>query len=225
MLEQQPPEEAQPALGPQGAEQLWGKQAKPIPEAIARIVQKPGGAWTRPESNDVFEWVMQEKVEGLVYFAYGILRARDPRASLEDALDAVQDKLVDAWHFLPRFDPTRASFLHWLYIMVIRHCARTSQKSAECHRREVSLEVQAKDGTLTPRALPDPSALDLDRRALIREVWQAIARLRDPYRSTLIMFLDGLSIPEIAAAQHITLTNAKVRSWRAIQMLKTELGQ
>lgn len=198
----------------------------PMPQDLVQMVRRPPETWTPAEISRLFEWLVQEKLRGLVAFAYGTLAVHDPKVTLEDALEAVAEKLLDALRFLYTFDPTQASFLHWLYVMLRRHCNRAGAKSAARRGTEEPLEVEDKEGNVTLHDSPDPAAMDFDRWARARDVWQCLNRLPQPYRDALIMqHFEEMSYAAIARVMAITINNAKQRVFRAKLMLKACLEE
>jgi RNA polymerase sigma factor (sigma-70 family) len=191
---------------------------KPIPQAVARILQQPGREWTAEEIVEVFTWVVEEKVDGLTWFAYSQLRSmRGPETTLEDAKDAVADTLLAARKYLPSFDPEKGSFLRWVYVSLSNSCKRK--------RPTLEIDIEDPEGSVNVRELPDPAAVDFDGWSSLRDVRWGISRLQDPYRTALTLYLDDYSYAQIAQAQAITVIHSRVRVCRAKQMLKALLAE
>ena len=188
---------------------------KPIPEDIERILRKPGKDWTRTGDSDgekaeidrVIEWLLQEKLPGLVRFAYSILIVYNPRATRDDALAAAVEKIEDAWRYIETFDPTAASFLRWLYVILRKHCSRQARTSAAQHH-------------WLANPAPAPPVVGPDQSELITRVRQWIDDLPEPYCTALRMALDGAAMEGIAGALGKTISHVKVLIHRARQILK-----
>src|SRR5438045_457371 len=82
-----------PALPQHGAPLTPGSWISRTPADIAQIVQRLPATWKPAERDRLFEWVLQEKLPGLVRFAYGALHVYAPGATLADAREAVAEKI------------------------------------------------------------------------------------------------------------------------------------
>ena len=132
----------------------------------------------------------------------------------EHARDAVQEALIRAWRDLPGLrDPDR--FDAWLY----RLLSNAAIDEARRRRRRV-IEVDITTIDVTGR--DDPIATFADRDALDR----ALASLSPEHRALVVLhYYLGLSLPEAAAAQGISLGAAKSRLHRAIGTLRRSFGE
>lgn len=127
----------------------------------------------------------------------------------EQARDAVQEALIRAWRDLPGLrDPDR--FDAWLYRLLSNSAIDEARRR---RRRVVEVDITAIDVS----GPDDPIATFADRDALDR----ALAGLSPEHRALVVLhYYLGLSLPEAAAAQGISLGAAKSRLHRAIGSLR-----
>lgn len=127
----------------------------------------------------------------------------------EQARDAVQEALIRAWRDLPGLrDPDR--FDAWLYRLLSNSAIDEARRR---RRRVIEVEISAIDVS----GHDDPTATLADRDALDR----ALAGLSPEHRALVVLhYYLGLSLPEAAAAQGISLGAAKSRLHRAIGSLR-----
>jgi RNA polymerase sigma-70 factor (ECF subfamily) len=127
----------------------------------------------------------------------------------EHARDAVQEALIRAWRDLPGLrDPDR--FDAWLY-RLLSHAA--IDEARRRRRRVVEVDITSIDVS----GPDDPVATFAERDALER----ALAGLSPEHRALVVMhFYLGLTLPEAAEAQGISLGAAKSRLHRAISSLR-----
>ncbi len=138
-------------------------------------------------------------------------------ASNEDAIDVVQDTLIDLWKELPRFTyRTDEEFLGFVFVILKR---KISRRYVPQERRQSSLEQvleETGESSILDRVIPEYE----DHRHLLRAVSelgedaQEVIRLRN---------WSELTFKEIAIALSITETAAKVRHHRAIEALREKL--
>jgi RNA polymerase sigma-70 factor (ECF subfamily) len=127
----------------------------------------------------------------------------------EHARDAVQEALIRAWRDLPGLrDPDR--FDAWLY-RLLSHAA--IDEARRRRRRVVEVDIT----TIDVPGQDDAIGGFADRDALER----ALADLSPEHRALVVLhYYLGLSVPEAAAAQGISLGTAKSRLHRAIGSLR-----
>jgi len=136
-----------------------------------------------------------------------------------DAQEAAQDGFVKAYRSLGRFR-TGSPFRPWL-LSIVANEARNRRRSAG---RRHALALRAADAA-PGDAAPSPEAAfaAAERR---RELLEALNRLGDDHRLVLsCRYLLDLSEEETAAALGIRRGTVKSRMARALDRLRTELGE
>jgi RNA polymerase sigma-70 factor (ECF subfamily) len=161
------------------------------------------------------------------------LRLSRRLAARVDPSDVVQEALAQAAHQLDDYLRDRPlPFYPWLRKLAWERLVKLHRRHIEAGRRSVSREE--------PPALPDESALELaDRlvaagpgpaeaalRAELRQrVRAALDRLAAGDREVLVLrFLERLSTTEVAAVLGVTPGAVKLRQMRALDRLRTRLG-
>jgi RNA polymerase sigma-70 factor (ECF subfamily) len=135
----------------------------------------------------------------------------------EDASDLAQDTFVKAWRGLHGFKGESA-LATWLYRIAVNTCLNRVQAK--------SLPTEALEGDqFVDTTIDDPSAgLLRDERA--QAVREAIARLPDRQRATLILrSYQGLSHREIAEVLGSSVGAVKANFFHALANLKKILGR
>jgi RNA polymerase sigma-70 factor (ECF subfamily) len=138
-----------------------------------------------------------------------------------DAEDVIHDVFVSLPERARHYAAERGSVVAWLVILV-------RNASLDRTRRRVvrqSLTVETLQGAQPPAPLaPDPeTAADLASRG--ERVRRALDTLPAAQRATLITaFFEGLSYPEIAARDGVSLGTVKSRAARAIAALREALS-
>jgi RNA polymerase sigma-70 factor (ECF subfamily) len=175
---------------------------------------------------DAFE-VLVERYQGRAFrLALRVLRDE------ESARDAVQDALLKAYSALPGFRG-RSSFYTWLYRLVMNQCLDLKRRDKSDHH--VEWEDGGTGGSDADVGLPPEvngvryaPAASLMRRELRQRITQAIERLPDGPRETLILReVDGLSYAEISEAQEIpkgTVMSRLHYARKQLQAYLTEMG-
>jgi RNA polymerase sigma-70 factor, ECF subfamily len=135
---------------------------------------------------------------------------------LVDAEDVAQEVMMFAHARLPEFHH-EAQLTTWLF--------RTTQNIAARHRRRerrrrwlcgMSLDYAAELKAIGPSALEE-----MERREATAEVYSALDRLSDKYRSVVILFeIEGMSGEEIASLTGMNLATVWVHLHRGRQKLK-----
>jgi RNA polymerase sigma-70 factor (ECF subfamily) len=136
---------------------------------------------------------------------------------LVDAEDVAQEVMMVAHARLPEFRH-EAQLGTWLF--------RTTRNIAARHRRRERLRRWVCGMPLDYAAelqAHGPSALDeLERREAVAEVYSALDRLAEKYRTVVILFeIEGLSGEEIAALTGTSVATVWVHLYRGRQKLKT----
>lgn len=131
-----------------------------------------------------------------------------------DLADATQEVFVVAHRKLPEFEG-RASVSTWLYRIALRVAAAERRRAR--HRREQLCDE------------PPPSASgdlrdELEQRALLEHVADAVERLSDAQRAALALHdFEGLRMREVARRLRIPLKTAFSRSYAARKAIADEL--
>jgi RNA polymerase sigma-70 factor, ECF subfamily len=166
------------------------------------VAQAQGG------SREAFAALVHGSVDRLYAIAYRILRDAD------QAEDAVQQALIDAWDDLPGLhDPER--FDAWSYRLVVRSSYREARRGrAPSGRIRDIAEVAGFDA--------DPATEDPMIRIVSRdEMERAFRELTPEHRAVLVLrFYVGLQVSEIAETLRIPLGTAASRLHYALRDLR-----
>jgi RNA polymerase sigma-70 factor, ECF subfamily len=127
----------------------------------------------------------------------------------EGAEDAVAETFMRAWSALPRYKPTGAPFVAWLY-GIARHV--------------VADDLRARKRTEVRDELPESSVtLEHDDRLTLGA---SIAKLPQQQRQVIEMkYLLGMTNPEVADALGKSIGAVNAQQWRALQSLKEMMDQ
>jgi RNA polymerase sigma-70 factor, ECF subfamily len=160
----------------------------------------------RRGDHDAFAVLAASAVSRLDGAAWLILRDAD------QAKDAVQNALLQAWRELPTLrDPDR--FDAWLHRIVINACLSEARRSTR-HRIEADV---------TALAVPSPDTFE---SAVVNrdQIERGFLRLEPEMRAVIVLhyYLD-LTMPDVAASLGIPLGTAKSRLNRAIGLLRAAL--
>src|SRR5689334_19141264 len=131
--------------------------------------------------------------------------------------DLMQEILLALWRALPRF---RGDSSERTFILRIAHNRGISFSIAHRHRQMTQLRDF--DQLTDPSPLPEERMIVEQRR---RRLFDAIRRLPENQRQTVMLHLEGLSQREIAQVQGISETNVGVRLTRARKSLRALLGE
>ena len=141
-----------------------------------------------------------------------------------DAEDVVQEALVRGYRGLKRFRgdcPLRM----WLSRIVVRVAINHHKSLVRRLKRWVffaDLETVRDDGSSQQFDPPDPAG-HFDREAML-DLRKHVSRLPDEFRMPLVMLaVDGMTIPEIAAILEIPEGTVKSRIFYARKRLKEQL--
>jgi RNA polymerase sigma-70 factor (ECF subfamily) len=138
------------------------------------------------------------RVHGLARFYLG-----------EGAEDAVAETFMRAWSALPRYKPTGAPFVAWLY-GIARHV--------------VADEFRVRSKTEVRDELPDSSVTPQHEDRLL--LASSIERLPKQQRLVVEMkYLLGMTNAEVAAALGKSIGAINAQQWRALQALKEMMDQ
>jgi RNA polymerase sigma-70 factor (ECF subfamily) len=141
-----------------------------------------------------------------------------------DAEDVVQEALMRGYRGIKRFRgdcPLRI----WLSRIVVRVSINHHRSLARRLKRWVffaDLQAVYEDGSVQEFDPPDPAGM-FDREAML-DIRKHVNRLPDEFRMPLVMLaVDGLTIPEIAAILEIPEGTVKSRIFYARKRLKETL--
>jgi len=136
----------------------------------------------------------------------------------EDAEDTMQEVLVKALPYLPKFESPRA-LLVWLYKVAKNRCLMSRRKSKFAPKQDLSLdglmpdrkelELLAKQGPINPESLAI-------RSQQARRLREAIQQLPPQYRIILVLRdMEGLTDEEVGDITGLRPGNVRVRLHRA----------
>jgi RNA polymerase sigma-70 factor (ECF subfamily) len=152
-----------------------------------------------------------KKYQGPIHgFALQFFRASDI------AEDVAQETFLRAFRFLHTYDPSR-KFLTWLYTIARNICI---DKHRERWRKE---RVSIDDVPPSLLRFDSPEAdplLTVERKEEAQIMHNAIESLSEKYRTPIILcYLQGLSYQEISDVLGLSLSNTKIRIFRAKKRL------
>lgn len=144
-----------------------------------------------------------------------------------DAWDISQDIFLKAWRALPKFE-AKAKFSTWLFR--IAHNAVYDFTRKRKNRQAAELEEGVLDygdvdssapTTPSPSVRPDKA---LAREELRQQIHQAMARLSDNHRETIVLReLQGLDYKEIAEVMQCSIGTVMSRLYYARKKLQEDL--
>ncbi len=146
----------------------------------------------------------------------------------EDAEDTMQEVLVKALPYLPKFESPRA-LLVWLYKVAKNRCLMSRRKSKFAPKQDLSLEELmpdrqelaqlGKEGPVNPETL----AIRSQQAKRLREV---IQQLPPEYRIILVLRdMEGLTDDEVADITGLRPGNVRVRLHRARLFVRKKLAR
>jgi RNA polymerase sigma-70 factor (ECF subfamily) len=146
----------------------------------------------------------------------------------EDAEDTMQEVLVKALPYLPRFQSPRA-LLVWLYKVAKNRCLMSRRKSKFASKQDLSLDelmpdrrelaLLAKDAPVNPELL----AIRSQQARRLREV---IQQLPPQYRIVLVLRdMEGLTDEEVSDITGLRPGNVRVRLHRARLFVRQKLAR
>lgn len=125
--------------------------------------------------------------------------------SRQDAEDAVQQALLNAWRHRAKARP--GSERAWLMRILVNECRSILRRRG----RSISLEDIP--------YVASPVTADVDLQTAIRALPES---LRTPL---LLKYMEGMSEKEVAAAMHLPVSSVKSRLFRARNTLKKQLSE
>ncbi len=137
--------------------------------------------------------------------------------SMADAEDLAQETFLKAFRAIERFAGNSALFT-WLY----RIAVNTARDFLDHRRRRPSVPLD--DGLVEPASDADGPDRDLERSELRQRVRAAVARLPEPFRTTLVLReMEGNTYEEIAQILGVSIGTVESRIFRARRKLRTLL--
>lgn len=139
-----------------------------------------------------------------------LFRFSSQRADLEDM---TQETFIRAWRALPSWQPIKP-FIHWLKRIAVNVALESCRK----HRRS-PLSRLADDGEKKINLIPSETSTPASDEA--RHI---LSHLPPDQRTILtLLYLEQMPLSEIAGHLGISLANAKIKSFRARNQLRTLL--
>jgi RNA polymerase sigma-70 factor, ECF subfamily len=131
----------------------------------------------------------------------------------EEAQDLAQEILLEAWRSVPKFEG-KASAATWFYRVALHTAMKWHRKDKPRRlRQQPLLELQA---IATEGA---NSALGAQHRETVEQLYKAIHQLPKTDAALVLLYLDELSYPEMAAVLGISESNVGVKLNRAKKAL------
>lgn len=145
----------------------------------------------------------------------------------EDAEDNMQDVLVKAVPYLPKFTSSKALSV-WLYTVAKNRCLMSRRRSKFAPKENLSLEDlmpehQELEGLIqSGSSNPEEQVLQGERAELLHE---AVLKVPPQYRMPLVLHdMEGLGTEEVARILGLTEVNVRVRLHRARLFVRKELS-
>ncbi|MHC1712084.1 MAG: RNA polymerase sigma factor [Solidesulfovibrio sp.] len=162
----------------------------------------------REGDSEAYALLVRKYHRDLLGFIFRIVRDRHL------AEDIGQDVFLSAYKALPRFDPDRGTpFMAWLHVMARNRCVSALRK---CGRTKL---VPVEDAPELAGDGPSPEA-----RLIGRQEHEALAasieKLEEPFRSTILMSLQGELLENIACRCGVPTATVKTRLFRAREKLR-----
>lgn len=140
------------------------------------------------------------------------------RVPVQYAEDVTQEVFIAVVRSLGHFEQ-RSQFNTWLYTIVNRQIANFYRRDSR-HADAQNVSLDQVEYTLAASAY---EAVEMDERAVIQQAFQ---RLPDHYQEIILQrFADGLTFLEIAQARKQSLEAIKSLYRRAIELLRTQIGE
>lgn len=176
-------------------------------------------------SEEAYAWLIgefQQPVYGLVYRI-----VNDPA----DAADTTQDVFLKVFRGMKHFHG-ESSLKTWIYRIALHEAANRKRWWFRHKAHEMSIEPGESEGIVgegtMQTALTDPADSPFDNvahREVQRQVEAALAKVPEPYRTTLILRdLEEMSYEEIAELLEISLGTVKSRLTRGREWLRQRLA-
>ena len=146
----------------------------------------------------------------------------------EDAEDTMQEVLVKALPYLPKFESPRA-LLVWLYKVAKNRCLMTRRKSKFAPKQDLSLDELMPDrlelAHLSHERPVNPESMAI-RSQEARRLREAIQQLPPPYRIILVLRdMEGLTDDEVGDITGLRPGTVRVRLHRARLFVRQTLAR
>jgi RNA polymerase sigma-70 factor (ECF subfamily) len=156
--------------------------------------------------------------------ALKIIKRRIPAKDIEDI---AQEVFVRAYQSLPGFDP-ESHFKKWLSVIAVRTCCDYWRKGYRTQESPMS-SLSERHSEWLEAVISSESTASVDEKARQEEAKEvlawALARLSAEDRMVMEMvYLEGMSGSEAAELMGWSITNVKVRAFRARKRLRRLLS-
>ncbi|HEX9080070.1 MAG TPA: sigma-70 family RNA polymerase sigma factor [Desulfuromonadaceae bacterium] len=129
------------------------------------------------------------------------------------AEDIGQEVFLNVYRELPRFDPGRGTpFAAWLYIAARNRCISELRR----HGRTEPLSAACLDGIAGGGETAEAALI---RREEMEALRATLRELPEPFRTTILMSLNGATLEEIAQQCGVARATVKTRLFRAREKL------
>lgn len=158
-----------------------------------------------------FETAKRQYQHRLYSYAWYSLRIK------ADAEDIVQEAFIKLWENWHDIDPLKIG--SWL--------TRVTQNLIVDHVRKHKIRLRVTDADTDPDLLVQDEAPDPQHQGTLKRIVESsIAKLDDPYRTTLIMReIQGLSYQEIADILHLSVDHVRTDLFRGKSKLRELVRQ
>ena len=130
------------------------------------------------------------------------------------AEEVLQEVFLEAWRGAGKFDPARASFQSWIFLLARSRALDRIRSSRSRSEREER------------HGVPDDAALDPGAYEVARAtVERALGVLSEEQRECVrLSFYEGLSLSQVAAALNVPLGTVKSRYLYGMRALRARFG-
>lgn len=161
---------------------------------------------------DAFQSLVRPHIDSIRRFARSFCK------NDSDADDLAQEAIVKAYRSFSSFDG-RSSLTTWLYAIAKHQFIDHRRGKLFLWRNR---ETELTDGERPSQPSPECLAVEHQR---VKELWSALNRLDEKYRTPLVLAdIDGLSYEEIAAIEKLPIGTVRSRIARAKDQLRRMLG-
>jgi RNA polymerase sigma-70 factor (ECF subfamily) len=176
------------------------------------------------EDNDIIAQVQKGNIEA---YARIVERYHRPLLHFIFALvgdekiveDLGQEVFLSAYRSLHRFDQKRGTpFSAWLFIAARNRCFSEMRK----RRNRLFIPIDDIPDIPVPERLPEDLLIQKEQREAMEE---ALKKLPEPYRDTILKNLEGIPLEEIAFQDGVSPGTVKSRLFRARQQIKKKLSK
>lgn len=143
--------------------------------------------------------------------------ARSYEANPAQQQDLLQEIHIALWRSLPAF-AHRCSLRTWVYRVAHNAAATWVQR----HRRRPKGLVDLEDVEI-PSGAPDVDVV-VDETRMLARLHELVQRLKPLDRQVFLLYLEGLSMEDIAEIAGLTETNTRTKLHRMRQMLSSQLA-